>query len=84
MPAVHRMAVFHRQIHLKYFLLPATKSQENMLLLFPVFLFAETMINFSGELSFNQKIITEVHPFEAPVLTRFKLKSVKILGLAAE
>ncbi len=34
MPAVHRMAVFHRQIHLKYFLLPATKSQENMLLLF--------------------------------------------------
>ena len=34
--------------------------------------------------SSNQKIITEVHPFEAPVLTRFKLKSVKILGLAAE
>lgn len=42
------------------------------------------MMNFSEELSFNQKIITEVHPFEAPVLTRFKLKSVKILGLAAE
>lgn len=41
------------------------------------------MMNFSGELSFNQKIITEVHPFEAPVLTRFKLKSVKILGLSA-
>ena len=41
-------------------------------------------MNFSEELSFNQKIITEVHPFEAPVLTRFKLKSVKILGLAAE
>lgn len=38
---------------------------------------------FSEELSFNQKIITEVHPFEAPVLTRFKLKSVKILGLSA-
>ena len=34
-------------------------------------------MNFSEELSFNQKIITEVHPFEAPVLTRFKLKSVK-------
>ncbi|WP_337615918.1 hypothetical protein [Dialister invisus] len=42
------------------------------------------MMNFSGELSFNQKIITEARPFEAPVLTRFKLKSVKILGLAAE
>lgn len=41
------------------------------------------MMNFSEERSFNQKIITEVHPFEAPVLTRFKLKSVKILGLAA-
>lgn len=34
MPAVHRMAVFYRQIYLKYFLLPATKSQENMLLLY--------------------------------------------------
>nr|DAZ77506.1 MAG TPA: hypothetical protein [Caudoviricetes sp.] len=30
------MAVFHRQIHLKYFLLPSTKSRENILLLFPV------------------------------------------------
>ena len=39
-------------------------------------------MNFSEERPFNQKIITEVHPFEAPVLTRFKLKSVKILGLA--
>ena len=47
------------------------------------FLFAETMMNFSGELSFNQKIITEARPFEAPVLTLLKLKSVKILGLAA-
>ena len=65
MPAVHRMAVFHRQIHLKYFL------------------FTETMMNFSEELSFNQKIITEARPFDAPVLTRLKLKSVKILGLAA-
>ena len=35
------------------------------------------------ELSFNQKIITEARPFEAPVLPRLKLKSVKILGLAA-
>ena len=34
-------------------------------------------MNFSEELSFNQKIMTEV-------LTRFKLKSIKILGLAAE
>lgn len=42
------------------------------------------MMNFSGELSFNQKIITEARHFEAPVLTRFKMKSVKILGLAAE
>lgn len=41
------------------------------------------MMNFSEERSFNQKIITEVYPFEAPVFTRFKLKSVKILGLAA-
>lgn len=41
------------------------------------------MMNFPGEFSSNQKIITEVHPFEAPVLTRLKLKSVKILGLAA-
>ena len=40
-------------------------------------------MNFSGELSFNQKIITEVCPFEAPVLPRLKLKNVKILGLAA-
>lgn len=66
MPAVHRMAVFYRQIYLKYFL------------------FTETMMNFSEEFSFNQKIITEARPFEAPVLTRFKLKSVKILGLVAE
>lgn len=42
------------------------------------------MMNFSEELSFNQKIITEARPFEALVLTRLKLKSVKILGLAAE
>ena len=47
------------------------------------FLFTETMMNFSEELSFNQKIITEARPFEAPVLTQLKLKSVKILGLAA-
>lgn len=40
------------------------------------------MMNFSGELSFNQKIITEARLFEAPVLPRLKLKSVKILGLA--
>ena len=66
MPAVHRMAVFYRQIYLKYFL------------------FTETMMNFSEEFSFNQKIITEARPFEAPVLTRLKLKSVKILGLVAE
>lgn len=33
-------------------------------------------MNFSGELSFNQKI-TEARPFEAPVLPRLKLKSVK-------
>ena len=38
---------------------------------------------FSEELSFNQKIITEARLFEAPVLPRLKLKSVKILGLAA-
>lgn len=36
-------------------------------------------MNFSGELSFNQKIITEARPFEAPVLPRLKLKSVKNL-----
>lgn len=41
------------------------------------------MMNFSGELSFNQKIITEARLFEAPVLPQLKLKSVKILGLAA-
>lgn len=41
------------------------------------------MMDFSEELSFNQKIITEARPFEAPVLTQLKLKSVKILGLAA-
>lgn len=40
-------------------------------------------MNFSEELSFNQKIITEARPFEAPAFTRFKLKSVKILGLSA-
>lgn len=32
---------------------------------------------------FQSKIITEARPFEAPVLPRLKLKSVKILGLAA-
>ena len=42
------------------------------------------MMNFSEEFSFNQKIITEARPFEAPVLTWLKLKSVKILGLVAE
>ena len=40
-------------------------------------------MNFSEELSCNQKIITEVGTVEAPVLPRLKLKSVKILGLAA-
>lgn len=36
-------------------------------------------MNFSEELSFNQKIITEVHPFEAPEYT--PLKHLSLPGL---